>query len=242
MGFTEWYNVRNSKPLYNDHHQPRIPGDNIQYLGYYDLTDKEAIKKQVELAKSHGIYGFGIYYYWFSGKRLLEKPLDIFLNSKELNFKFLLIWANEDWTRRWNGYEGKILIKQEYKESDSINFIKDIKKYIIDERYIKINDKPIIGLYEPNKIPNLSNTILNWRKEAKNIGIGKIFIIVCLNNYSLEEIKNFSLFDATYEFPPRDSLKHFNKYIDGVFNSVYRVKYKFLIFLHILIISKWQTL
>jgi len=154
MGFTEWYNVRNAKPLYNDHHQPRIPGDNIQYLGYYDLTDEETIKKQVELAKAHGIYGFGIYYYWFSGKRLLEKPLDIFLNSKELEFKFLLIWANEDWTRRWNGYEGKILIKQEYKENDAINFIKDIKKYIIDERYIKINNKPIIGLYEPNKIKN----------------------------------------------------------------------------------------
>jgi len=212
MGFTEWYNVRNAKPLYNDHHQPRIPGDNIQYLGYYDLTDEETIKKQVELAKEHGIYGFGIYYYWFSGKRLLEKPLDIFLNSKELKFKFLLIWANEDWTRRWNGYEGKILIKQEYKENDAINFIKDIKKYIIDERYIKINNKPIIGLYEPNKIPNLSNTISNWRKESNNLGIGEIYIIVCLNDYSLEEIKNFSLFDATYEFPPRDSLKHFNKY------------------------------
>lgn len=150
-GFTEWYNVRRSKPLYNGHHQPRIPGDNLEYLGYYDLTNVEFIKKQIELAKTHGIYGFGIYYYWFSGKRLLEKPLDILLNHKEIEFKFLLIWANEDWTRRWNGYEGKILIEQEYKESDPYNFIKDIKKYIIDRRYIKINDKPIIGLYEPKK-------------------------------------------------------------------------------------------
>ena len=89
-GFTEWHNVRKAKPLYNKHHQPRIPGDNIQYLGYYDLTDLEVIKKQVELAKSHGIYGFGIYYYWFSGKRLLEKPLDLFLNNKDIDFKFLL--------------------------------------------------------------------------------------------------------------------------------------------------------
>ena len=161
----------------------------------------------MELAKSHGIYGFGIYYYWFSGKRLLEKPLDLLLNNKEINFKFLLIWANEDWTRRWNGYEGNILIKQEYKESDPYNFIKDIKKYIIDERYIKINNKSIIGIYEPIKIPNLSNTISIWKEESKNIGIGELYIIVCLNIYNFDEMKNINLFDAVYEFSPRDSLQ-----------------------------------
>ena len=207
IGFTEWYNVRKAKPLYYKHHQPRIPGDNIQYLGYYDLADIEVIKKQVELAKSHGIYGFGIYYYWFSGKRLLEKPLDLFLNNKDIDFKFLLIWANEDWTRRWNGYEGKILIKQEYKKSDPYDFIKDIKKYIIDERYIKINSKPILGIYEPIKIPNLSNIISIWREESKNMGFGELYIIACLNTYNFDEMKNIKLFEGVYEFSPRDSLK-----------------------------------
>lgn len=207
-GFTEWFNVRKAKPLYSGHHQPRIPGDNLHYLGYYDLSDVESIKKQINLAKAHGIYGFGIYYYWFSGKRLLEKPLDIILNNIDIEFKFLLIWANEDWTRRWNGYEGTILIKQGYLENDMYDFIKDIKKYIIDKRYIKINDKPVIGLYEPKKIPNLSNTIFNWRKEAKKIGFGDIYIIVCLNSYSFDEMKNLELFDGAYEFSPRDSLQN----------------------------------
>jgi len=207
-GFTEWYNVRRTRPLYNGHHQPRIPGDNLEYLGYYDLTNADIIKKQIELAKKHGIYGFGIYYYWFSGKRLLEKPLDILLNNEEIEFKFLLIWANEDWTRRWNGYEGKILIEQEYKESDPYNFIKDIKKYIIDTRYIKLNDKPIIGLYEPKKVPNISKTLSIWRESSKKIGLGEIFIIVCLNDYSFNEMKDLKLFDATYEFSPRDCLKY----------------------------------
>ena len=171
------------------------------------MTDLEVIKKQVELAKSHGIYGFGIYYYWFSGKRLLEKPLDLFLNNKDIDFKFLLIWANEDWTRRWNGYEGKILIKQEYKKSDPYDFIKDIKKYIIDEKYIKINNKPILGIYEPKKIPNLFNTISIWREESKNLGIGELYIIACLNTYNFDEMKNIKLFEGVYEFSPRDSLQ-----------------------------------
>ena len=110
-GFTEWKNVRKSKPFYSGHHQPRIPGDPLGFVGYYELTNPDVIIKQVELAKAHGIYGFGIYYYWFSGKKLLEKPLEIFYNNKEIKFKFLLIWANENWTRRWDGQNNKILNK-----------------------------------------------------------------------------------------------------------------------------------
>ena len=205
-GFTEWTNVKKALPLYKNHHQPRIPGDKNTYLEYYELTNPDVIKKQVELAKSHGIYGFGIYYYWFSGKRLLEKPLNIFIKHKEIIFKFLIIWANENWTKKWDGNDEQIIIKQEYKENDSIYFIKDIRKYLKDERYIKINGKPIIGIYEPFKIPNLNKTIYNWRKESKKLGIGKLFILVCLNHYKINYIQNLKIFDGVYEFPPRDSL------------------------------------
>ena len=206
--FTEWTNVKKSKPLYEGHHQPRKPGDDKNYLGYYYLTKPEIFKKQINLAKSHGIYGFGFYYYWFSGKRLLEKPLDIYLNNKDLDFPFLLIWANENWTRNWNGKNKNILIKQQYKEKDPENFIKDIKKYIIDFRYIKIKRKSIIGIYEPKKISNLSLTIHIWRKKAKELEIGELFIIVCLNLYNINTFKNMGLFDAAYDFPPRNIINY----------------------------------
>ena len=175
-GFTEWTNVKKSKPKFIGHHQPRIPGDFFGYLGYYDLTDIKSIEKQIKLAKSHGIYGFGIYYYWFSGKKLLEKPIDLFLKNSYLNFNFLLIWANENWSKRWNGEDKEILIKQEYKENDPYNFIKDIKKYIKDKRYIKIDNKPVIGIYEPRSIPNLKKTITIWRETSRELGVGEIFI------------------------------------------------------------------
>ena len=203
-GFTEWTNVKKSKPRFEGHHQPRIPGDEKGYLGYYDLGDINSLKKQISLAKSHGIYGFGIYYYWFSGKKVLEKPINIFLNSN-INFNFLLIWANENWSRRWDGSENEILLKQEYKKDDPINFIKDIKKYVIDKRYIKIDNKPVIGLYEPKKIPNLKETIMIWRKESREIGIGEIFILISINNYNIMDFHNLNLFDGSYEFPPRNS-------------------------------------
>ena len=211
-GFTEWTNVKDSKPLYKGHHQPRIPGDSLNYLGYYELINLEVIQKQINLAKSHGVYGFGIYYYWFSGRRLLESPLDLFLINKNLDFKFLLIWANENWTRRWNGLNKKILIKQEYNDNDPINFIIDIKKYLIDKRYIKINEKPIIGLYEPKNIPNLKKIISQWREESIKLGIGEIFILVTLNNNTYEEFKKIGLFNGVYEFSPRDSFNCKIKY------------------------------
>jgi len=208
-GFTEWVNVKKSIPLFKCHHQPRIPGDKLNYLGYYELINPNIIKKQVELAKSHGIYGFGIYYYWFSGKRLLEKPLDIYLNNKDIKFPFLLIWANENWTKRWDGKDKEILIKQEYKKEDPENFIKDIKKYLIDPRYIKISNKSVLGIYEPNKIPKLNETISILRTKSKEYEIGDLFILTTFN----ENITIFSeyiyLFDGAYDFPPRTGLGKF---------------------------------
>ena len=213
-GFTEWVNVKKSMPFYKGHNQPRIPEDKKTYLGYYELTNASIIKKQVELAKSHGIYGFAIYYYWFSGKRLLEKPLDIYLINKDIRFPFLLIWVNENWTRKWDGKNNDILIKQEYKDTDPENFVKDIKKYLIDDRYIKINEKPVLGLYEPTKIPKLNETLTIWRKKSKEYGIGEIFILVSINEDKKAIEKNIQLFDGAYDFPPRISFGN------------YKVKYK----------------
>ena len=203
-GFTEWTNVKKGKPLFQGNHQPRIPGDKYGYLGYYDLTDIKVIESQIKLAKSHGIYGFGIYYYWFSGKEILEKPINIFIKNTNINFNFLLIWVNENWTRKWDGKDNEILINQEYKPEDPVNFIKDIKKYVKDKRYIKIDNKPVLGLYEPNKIPNLKQTITIWREKSRELGIGEIFILISINQNKTEDFQNLNLFNASYEFPPRN--------------------------------------
>ena len=106
-GFTEWTNVRHGFPLFSEHYQPRIPDDSI---GYYNLLDINTLKFQVKLAKQHGIYGFGIYYYWFSWKKLMEKSIDLLLAHKEINIKYFLIWSNGNWTRNWDGSSKEVLI------------------------------------------------------------------------------------------------------------------------------------
>lgn len=199
-GFTEWTNVRKARPRYKGHNQPRIPHPDI---GYYNLTDIEALKKQVALARRHGIYGFAIYYYWFSGKRLIEKPVDMLLEHREIDFPFMLIWANESWTRAWDGKEKDVLIKQEYAPQDAKNFIADLKKYLVDGRYIRIDGKPVIGVYEPLAVPDLTGTIAAWREVARDIGVGEIFVLACATDKSSESLDEIGLFDGVYEFPPR---------------------------------------
>lgn len=197
-GFTEWTNTKKSKPRFEGHYQPRVPHKDI---GYYSLDNIETIKKQVSLAKQHGIYGFCFYYYWFSGKRLMEKPLDLFLNS-DIDFPFCLCWANENWTRAWNGQKKDILIKQEYSDKDYKEFIENIKKYITDKRYIKIDNKPLIMIYNPTEIPNFEKHVSEWRRYAKEEGIGEIYI-ASKCDLANNENKYTEYVDAEFDFPPQ---------------------------------------
>jgi lipopolysaccharide biosynthesis protein len=106
-GFTEWTNVTKAKPLFPDHYQPHLPAD----LGFYDLRLPEARQAQANLAREYGIHGFCYYHYWFNGKRILEQPVNEILRSGEPDFPFCLCWANENWTRTWDGQEKVIADK-----------------------------------------------------------------------------------------------------------------------------------
>ena len=197
-GFTEWTNTKKAKPRFEGHYQPRVPHKDI---GYYKLDNIETIKKQITLAKQHGIYGFCFYYYWFSGKRLMEKPLDLFLEHKEIDFPFCLCWANENWTRRWDGLDKEVLIEQKYKKDDSKRFIEDIKKYLVDKRYIKIDNKPLLLIYKPDDIPNFLSMVEDFRKYAREQGIGELYIIIKTPSFST----NFDYVekvDGEFDFPP----------------------------------------
>ncbi|MBQ7046044.1 MAG: glycoside hydrolase family 99-like domain-containing protein [Clostridia bacterium] len=202
-GFTEWTNTRKCEPRFNKHYQPREPHDDI---GYYNLEDVNVLKSQAELAKSHGIYGFCFYHYWFSGKRLLEKPVDILLDHPEIDINFLLCWANENWTKAWDGQSNNVLIKQNYAKSDPEQFIDDLQKYINDPRYIKIDSKPVILIYNCSEIPNVKATFSKMRKRAKETGIGEILIWACRTHHTTAQtLKITDYIDAEVEFPPHNT-------------------------------------
>lgn len=198
-GFTEWTNVTRAVPQFVGHYQPHLPID----LGFYNACAVETQQRQIELAKKHGVYGFCFYHYWFSGKRLMEKPVDVFLiNKDKLDMPFCLCWANENWARTWDGKDNDILIAQQYLPGDDINFITDIKKYIIDSRYIKINGKPLLLVYCPQKLPDAKKTFAIWRQYCRENDIGEIYIAAVKTGNFYDQEK-FGV-DAAVDFPPHN--------------------------------------
>lgn len=199
-GFTEWTNVKPAQPQFLGHYQPHVPHPD---LGYYDLTDRDALANQIELAQAHGIDGFCFYYYWFGGKRLMERALDIYLNDPTLNHPFCLCWANENWSRRWDGLDSEILIAQAHSAEDDIACIADLARYIQDPRYIRVDGRPLVLIYRPSLLPDAQATASRWREWCRANDIGEIYLAYT-QSFEQGDATEFG-FDAAIEFPPNNS-------------------------------------
>ena len=196
-GFTEWTNVTKATPLYPDHYQPHIPLNN----NYYDLRSDKIREEQIELAKEHGIYGFCYYHYWFNGKEVLETPIKKMLDNKDLDFPFCICWANENWTKRWDGLDDEIIIPQSHSHEDDYNFIHSLFPYFSDERYMTINGKPLLIIYRTELFPDIKKTSQIWREETVKAGFEGLYLVRVegfIRNINPSEIG----FDASMEFAP----------------------------------------
>lgn len=200
-GFTEWTNTTKALPFFPGHYQPRLPGE----LGFYDTRLKEVIKRQIELAKAHGIYGFCLYHYWFQGKPVMRVPYLQLIQNDDLDIPFCLCWANEPWTARFDGLStlGNVLIQQIHSLEDDIAFFRNIEIALKDRRYIHIDGKPLLVIYRPALFPNIKKTVSIWKDLAKNAGIGDLFLVMVQNTFD-EIVDPRSLgFDAAIELPPQ---------------------------------------
>jgi len=198
-GFTEWTNVTQAKPNFRGHEQPRLPAD----LGFYDLRLAEVREAQADMARHYGVYGFCYYYYWFAGKRLLHRPLDEVLASGEPNFPFCICWANENWSRRWDGRESDVLIAQEHSDTDDLAFVKQLERLLLDRRYIRIRGRPLLLVYRIELLPDPARTAEIWREYCRNSGIGELFLASVQSFGSVNDPTRFG-FDAAVEFPPHE--------------------------------------
>lgn len=197
-GFTEWRNVTKAQPLFIGHYQPHLPAD----LGFYDLRVPEVRREQIALAKAYGIDAFCYHFYWFSGKRLMERPLDDMLADKASDMPFCLCWANESWTRRWDGRDDRVLIAQKYGPDDPLASIRAMEPYLRDPRYLTHDGKKPIVVYRPQHLPDAPVWMEQWRDYARQSGIGELLLINALThgNWSYRKYG----FDAGVEFPPHN--------------------------------------
>ena len=206
-GFTEWTNTTQCLPIFTGHYQPHIPYD----VGYYDLNNIETLKRQIELAKMYGIYGFCFHYYWFSGTRLMEKPLFKFIDNPDLDIKFCINWANENWTSLWDAGNNEIIYKQELHDGDCRKFAEDLLPFLSDHRYIKIDEKPVFVIYHAN-IWNKDtvNKFLDELRTQIKQKLGCDLYILLTNAHGFDENAKEWGADAIVEFPPH-AINRFTK-------------------------------
>jgi lipopolysaccharide biosynthesis protein len=202
-GFTEWTNVTKAQPKFKGHYQPHLPAD----LGFYDLRLEESRLAQEKLAKDYGIYGFCYYHYWFNGKRVLEEPIDRKLKNPKEDLPFMMCWANENWSRRWDGSESDILLEQKYSAEDHRNHIEFLIPFFKDRRYIKIDGKSVFAVYRTNLIPDLENAIEIWRNVAKENNI-ELYILRFEGLHTNGKEFLCDGIDAAVEFQPLTAISH----------------------------------
>lgn len=200
-GFTEWTNTKRAKPLFKGHYQPRIP----YRQNYYDLSNPQVMVKQMQMAKKYGIYGFCFYHYWFgNGRILLDKPLENLINTPEANLPFCIAWANENWVKTWhgNGGKNKVLIEQEYgNNQDWLLHIDWLLRLFKDERYIKKDNKPMLLIYNIDKIPCRDRMLDVWNRRVKEEGFDGIWL-VAMKKKDDDKVKYRNI-NASVSFEPR---------------------------------------
>lgn len=204
-GYTEWTAVKRGRPLFKNHIQPRVPLDNR----YYDLVNegRETLKWQAEIAKEYGIYGFSIYQYWFGKKQLMNRPMEILLENPDIDIHYNVCWANESWTRTWYGLSSQILMEQEYGgEDDWKRHFDYLLKFFRDERYIKIDNRPLLQIYRSFDIENLEAMRECFDKWAKEAGFDGVYIMS--GKTAGKQDERDELIDGYYYFEPGYTLKH----------------------------------
>lgn len=197
-GFTEWTNVAKTTPRFEGHYQPHLPAD----LGFYDLRLPQVRAAQAQLAAEYGIYGFCYYHYWFHGRRLLERPVDEIWKSGEPDFPFCLCWANENWTRQWDGHNNEILVEQRYSVADDLDHIRNLIPLFNDTRYIRVMDKPLFAVYRASALPEPQRTMERWRREAERAGLKGLFLVRVEGHDQTGDPRELG-FDCAVDFHPR---------------------------------------
>jgi O-antigen biosynthesis protein len=199
-GFTEWTNVARARPSYGGHYQPHLPAD----LGFYDLRSADALRQQALTARRYGIEGFCVYYYNFGSRRVLAEPIEVVRAHPDIPFNWCLCWANENWTKHWDGGTKEILLEQSYDDATLAAIIADATAQAADPRYIRVDGKPLFLVYRPLMLPDPQGFASLCRAGFAAAGFPGVQLVYVESMEAVDkQVRPADLgFDAAVEFPP----------------------------------------
>lgn len=201
-GFTEWTNVASGRPAYLGHHQPKLPRD----LGFYDLDSPWVMPRQEQLAHQYGVSAFMYYHYWFAGEPILNAPIRNRIERTD-GLPFCIMWANENWTRRWDGGVNDLLMHQDYKKVPAIEFIHSIMDALAHPEYFRVDGRPVLSVYRPAQIPYLAEVVKRWRAAVRERGLGELLLLAVDMEASFDGLDGTPQdhgFDTLMSFPPHN--------------------------------------
>lgn len=196
-GFTDWDNVAKAQPLFDGH---RL----LQPAEEYDLSDVSVMARQAASARKMGLSGFVVHHYWFDGRRALQTPMENILAHPEIDFPFALCWANEPWTRSWDGLDSEVLIPQRYEPGYEDAFYDDLLPYLQDPRYLRVDGKPLLVVYRAGHLRNGRAAVARWKARAEADGLGGLHVLGVVPSRDFEGLPASlaSVLDGLVHFPP----------------------------------------
>jgi hypothetical protein len=198
-GFTEWSNLKNAEKLYKDHLLLKQPS-----WGNYDLSNIKDMERQYSYAKEIGVDIFSVYHYWSNGSLLMEKPIENLLENKRVDFKFYLNWANHNFYNKVNFSQKKLLWEQKYDDKFIGQHVAYLSAAMDDHRYHRIDNKPVLNIYDPRSIPNFSDFICKYKDLFwERFGM-EIHLRVTLKDFKDFNFinENLGVIDSVYEYQP----------------------------------------
>ncbi|MDP2324787.1 MAG: glycoside hydrolase family 99-like domain-containing protein, partial [Gammaproteobacteria bacterium] len=205
-GFTDWVNVAKARPLFAGHRQPLLPSHEV---GQYDLSHPSVLRRQAQQAKIHGIEAFVFHYYWFDGRRVLERPLQNWLTDPSIDLSVAISWANEPWTRRWDGLNDDVLIPQELTAGWEDRFIADVAPYMADPRYQRVDGMPMLLIYRPDLLPAPGEAVQRLRAAAQRHSLPGLHLLFVRpsRDFGALPVRALKAADGLVSFPPGSAVR-----------------------------------
>jgi Glycosyltransferase WbsX len=194
-GFTDWDLIRRLPEAQIPSFTPAGGFYNPSESGYFDSL-------AANLTATAGLdSGLMLYHYYFDGVHALS-GFEKTLINKRSTLPIFICWANESWSKRWEGKASEIIIRQTHRLDQRLiaSHATYLTQFFGLKGYLRVGDRPIFVIYDPHATGQMANVVDAYRHAFAALDEEPL-IGACLS-YPQSGIAKLG-FDFVMEFEPR---------------------------------------